>query len=326
VTTPYTTNASSNITYKNSEMSYNGANGIIFGLRRLDTILIQNNNAHHNCWNTVNDGNAKYTAGIRVWGGYGGSPISNNVIIELNNSHDQYGISNSRGMGIWIDEWGTGAVVRYNKTYDNAGNGIEVEHMEAAQVYYNLSYRNGTAKYARIGNGIQIFRSAASNEVYNNVCHSNYGAGINVSGFDTYTAIINNLIKNNVSINNTTQLIATLGGENTGGGSGNVYTYNCFGAQARNFIEWGRGTYKLTYSDWETAYGGTTHSVQSEPLFVSTSTPDFHLQPTSPAINSGIDVGLTQDYAGNPIYGTPDIGAYEYQPRQTEPKNFRIVP
>lgn len=57
------------------------------------------------------------------------------------------------------------------------------------------------------------------------------------------------------------------------------------------------------------------HSANSNPLFVSAS--DFHLLSGSPAIDSGTDVGLTSDYAGNPIYGLPDIGAYEYQPTET---------
>jgi hypothetical protein len=34
----------------------------------------------------------------------------------------------------------------------------------------------------------------------------------------------------------------------------------------------------------------------------------------SPAIDAGSGTGLTSDYFGNPIYGTPDIGAIEYQP------------
>jgi len=41
---------------------------------------------------------------------------------------------------------------------------------------------------------------------------------------------------------------------------------------------------------------------------------DYHLHPTSSAIDSGADVYLTSDFAGNPIYGTSDIGGYEYQP------------
>jgi LysM repeat protein len=57
--------------------------------------------------------------------------------------------------------------------------------------------------------------------------------------------------------------------------------------------------------------------MNSDPLFVSTATPDFHLQSTSLAINAGTNVGLTSDYEGNSIVGLPDIGAYEYQPPAT---------
>lgn len=41
---------------------------------------------------------------------------------------------------------------------------------------------------------------------------------------------------------------------------------------------------------------------------------DYSLQSTSPAIDAGTDVSLTTDFEGNPIYGLPDIGGYEFQP------------
>ena len=41
---------------------------------------------------------------------------------------------------------------------------------------------------------------------------------------------------------------------------------------------------------------------------------DYTLKYNSPAIDAGISTSLTIDFSGNPIYGTPDIGAYEYQP------------
>ena len=44
------------------------------------------------------------------------------------------------------------------------------------------------------------------------------------------------------------------------------------------------------------------------------SSANYNLSYNSELIDVGIDVGLTGDLAGNPIYGTPDIGAYEYQP------------
>ncbi len=43
----------------------------------------------------------------------------------------------------------------------------------------------------------------------------------------------------------------------------------------------------------------------------------LHKNSFSLNIDSGTDVGLTNDYDGNSIYGIPDIGAYEYQPPYT---------
>jgi hypothetical protein len=111
--------------------------------------------------------------------------------------------------------------------------------------------------------------------------------------------------------NTTVQFQAEYGCENDGTmGSGNVYTYNHFGAAAAGFIGWGHGVTKATYALFDTAYGSATSSLTSDPLFVNPTT-DFHLQPSSPAINAGVDVGLTGDYEGKPIRGVPDIGAYE---------------
>ena len=44
---------------------------------------------------------------------------------------------------------------------------------------------------------------------------------------------------------------------------------------------------------------------------------DYSLQPTSPAIDAGVATSSTIDFEGNKIYGTPDIGGYEYQPPHT---------
>jgi hypothetical protein len=55
-------------------------------------------------------------------------------------------------------------------------------------------------------------------------------------------------------------------------------------------------------------------NVVGDPLFVDAANGDFRLQSGSPAINNGINVGLTKDYVGMTVpQGTaPDIGAYEY--------------
>jgi hypothetical protein len=52
----------------------------------------------------------------------------------------------------------------------------------------------------------------------------------------------------------------------------------------------------------------TAANITGDPLLNS----DRTLQLNSPCINAGIDLGFTRDYAGNPIVGLPDIGAFEY--------------
>ena len=44
-------------------------------------------------------------------------------------------------------------------------------------------------------------------------------------------------------------------------------------------------------------------------MFASASTADFHLQPGSPAIGSGVNTGIAWDFDGNPRTGN-DLGAF----------------
>lgn len=68
----------------------------------------------------------------------------------------------------------------------------------------------------------------------------------------------------------------------------------------------------ITWAQWQ-ALGYDANGLIADPLFVNAGT-DFHLQAGSPAINAGVNVGLTTDYDGSvvPQGPAPDIGAYEY--------------
>jgi hypothetical protein len=56
--------------------------------------------------------------------------------------------------------------------------------------------------------------------------------------------------------------------------------------------------------------------VDVDPRFADPVNRDFHLAPESPAIGTGFDVGLTEDFESTQIVGRPDIGALEspYEP------------
>jgi len=55
--------------------------------------------------------------------------------------------------------------------------------------------------------------------------------------------------------------------------------------------------------------------VRGDPLFVDVYGGDYHLLDSSPAIDSGTDLGYAYDYEGNPVPtgGTPDMGIFEFQ-------------
>jgi hypothetical protein len=85
--------------------------------------------------------------------------------------------------------------------------------------------------------------------------------------------------------------------------------YNLYDIDVILFHISGVGDY-MTLATWQAAYPQDVHSVSGDPLFMSFT--DFHLQPGSPAINEGVNVGLTEDYDGEVVSDPPEIGAYEY--------------
>ena len=77
----------------------------------------------------------------------------------------------------------------------------------------------------------------------------------------------------------------------------------------------GSGSNNLIFAGTGSA-GGATATVMADPLLVAPATADFHLGSGSPAIDTGVDTGLTDDLDGNarPLGAAFDIGAYEKAP------------
>jgi len=286
----------------------NGNSGISFD-ENLNTITISNNVVYHNNW-----GPELWTAGIKLFS----AGDANDVLIEGNTVYGQYdGLASwpwSPGMGIWMDTLGTNVICRRNLVYDNAKVGIMAELGTGYEVSYNVVYGNGSYNVTTDERdaGILIYRMLSGTKIYNNTVYDNL-VGIAVRGDLVNGAAVtsNNLIKNNIVTGSTYwNISATFGGENSGArGTGNVYVNNALGVEKAGMVEWGSGTSKATYAAWESAYGATTSSVQTDPLFLSSS--DFRLQDASPAQGAGVNVSLTSDYAGTRVQGVPDIGAYE---------------
>ena len=317
-----------NVIVENSVFKYNGADGISITANS-DNFTIRKNTVHNNCiLETPGDAELDWTGGIRAIG----SSVEN-VIFEENEVHSNGKLNGKpavgparRGYGIWFDTVGPGGIMRRNNLHDNKEAGIRVEVTSDAKVYYNISYKNSM--------GVAVARKVHRNKIYNNVAYDNYICGIRVQGSTPAKPnnVTNNIVKNNIVTGNTIELDVRFGGENDGtAGYGNVYENNCFGLESQKFIMWANMSYIDTYDVWESAYGGNTHSIESEPHFTNAAGSDFSLQSSSPAIDAGVDVGLTHDFHNTAIspFKPVDIGAIEYHGTPADPvpppSDLRII-
>jgi len=77
----------------------------------------------------------------------------------------------------------------------------------------------------------------------------------------------------------------------------------------------------FAFSEYKGLLGWDAHSLVNDPLFVSGTLAepwDFRVQGASPAVDAGMDVGISEDFSDAPVPRgpAPDIGAYEYYPNR----------
>jgi hypothetical protein len=196
----------------------------------------------------------------------------------------------------------TNVTVKNSTLRNNDGTGWAGTHVNESGIYvdsyiaanmsniaiqYNLIYGNGLRGIYTLLNAagaVPVF--AYNNTIYNN--------GIGVVNTATLT-LKNNIVAQNASgeINTTTTITSDY----------NDFYHSAGGA----FMTYDSATH--TFAQWQ-AHSQDAAGISVDPLFVSTT--DFRLRAGSPAINAGVNVGLTSDYSGKSIIGLPDLGAYEY--------------
>ncbi len=171
-------------------------------------------------------------------------------------------------------------IIAYNLIYDNDCHGIFIKHntpypSEPLEIYNNVLYNNGDATYASIRS-----RTSSGSILKNNIIYAENQSFIEAGPFGDGTTELSNNLYYNPSVG--------------------IWVWD-----------------EVTYSDlgnYQLASTQDSASVFGEPEFNDLNSYDFHLQPTSPAIDAGTDVGLSHDYDSIPVpLGmAPDMGAFEY--------------
>jgi len=194
-------------------------------------------------------------------------------------------INGGRGIQIFGGNPHQNVIVHDNLIHDTDLDPIlySTKSDKGCEVYNNVLYNFG-------GSGIRLYSYDLECEVYHNTIFANNGRGILLQRY-TSAEIKNNLIY--VS------------------GSGIYYDQDeAPNPIASNNLWYGAGL----PPSWDSS------AINQDPLFVNPSGFDFHLQSSSPAVDTGVDVGMTYDHDGNlrPMDGDSDglagydVGAYEY--------------
>jgi len=186
------------------------------------------------------------------------------------------------------------------------------------RIIYNL-ITNSTSQYC-----IGIAQGSAASQqniiANNDIVGNNCDPIVISSSSSVYLTFKNNLLYNNsgsstyfTGIYNVAVPNATF-----------IADYNLYPSSAT----FGSSNTNKTWAQWQ-ALGCDTHGIVGNPLFTNGSgsyslTTDFTLQPDSPAIGAGTNVGLTTDFAGNPVPSVSDIGAYEFLVPITPPTGLHI--
>ena len=293
-----TANYNRNFVIDGSETSYNSRQGIITWCVKKATF--KNFWSHHNS-----------ATGLQV------ENYSSYITVQ-----DFLCEDNSRGdvfeTGLWIDD--SDSVTVRRGIMRNNQTGFRVSGSRNVLAYDLLIYSNqdGLASGMINTSGVNFYSNPSTDaypslymcnvKLYHSVIDGNSATtsqrgAITLQGEGSYT------IKNCIVSNDQSAYDIYIAGSCTLTSDYNLFyntrAVNIFYSPTTSWVA------PKTWSAYKTACGQDTHSINSNPLFISST--DYHLQSVSPAINAGLKVGLASDFVGYGITGLPDIGAYKFQ-------------
>jgi hypothetical protein len=201
-------------------------------------------------------------------------------------------------------------VIAYNTFYDNNGtfehgsspDGVPNNLMSNNRIYYNKIINCGSVIYI---NNRGKFKTKVTNvQLYNNVIVQNVTSrtgGLNLCSMATDTAGVGILVFRN-----------------------NIFQVSN-GAAVMRVDQWNSGQLTHTNNLYKLSNGSVTNltldpteiETTSAVIWTNTTNPNplnwnYNLTSTSPARGSGVNVGLTRDFAGNTVSGVPDMGILKY--------------
>ena len=250
------------------------------------------------------------------------------TITNINIDHNYFGDTNTN---IVNTKWETGIVSNnyFGSNYSGCGN--EVHGQQISLSGNNMSFYNNIFKNSTIGAFLVHLDANSNGAVYNNIfvqspAYATAAPGLIQADYSRTDCMKNWNVHNNSVIGAITTALGFLLVGNISDLSYKTIAYNNLfynngspkmnnAGYTANAIDHQYNAHYNSSGTYDSSEGGTAQVETGNP-FINSGAEDYHLISTSPSIDAGTSIGLTADFDGNPIYGTPDIGAYEYQPRK----------
>ena len=303
----------------------NRESGVLLDAGYSDNI-IQNSTA-------IRNGNGFYAASYTAYGS--NNNLFTRLLTEYNIHHVNDLVTDGHGIGIYNSDstivehctsngnfgnimfagnyGNNGIIIRYNLVENsqggNTGIGCGSESNRNIYIYYNLLLYNGIAGLD--GYGMSLMKAGGTGHVYvyNNSLITNTTSQRLLYIDNTIDSTI--YFKNNLLYQPSKDEFHQILYLDSFTGTKLNFDYNMYYKPNPEYFY--TGNYgNINFAPWQAYINADSHSTLQDPLFTNPSNDDYSLRSGSPAINAGTNVGLTQDYFGNPIIGKPDIGAIQH--------------
>jgi hypothetical protein len=232
-------------------------------------------------------------------------------------------VTNAAGCNIYVS-WTDHAKMHHNYIHDSRGAGICASYdSDYAEIYYNIIHDLEDYEGTHY-NGIDINLDSDDGMIYNNVVIDVAYVNITIENLswdnqsrssDGWT-IRNNIL--DARGNNPAEVPIAIYPDCTDITiSNNIYIPNDTFWGGGYVGRWYGEYMKFEYDEWQNASGDQDSMVVNpllDQIFVNDVNHDYHLTPSSPAIDNGYLIVQSIDFEGNPVPqgNAPDIGAYEY--------------
>ena len=278
--------------------------------------------------NNIISGNTVYNGG---WAGINISGGPENIISTVGASstvehNTVYGNCQVKDDCAGINAWrvGNGNIIRYNLVHDQHDTTKDGGILGTVGIRFDGAYcpdpNNCNSSAASTGNladynivyneyeGFQIY-NFSNIELANNTVYNSNHAGLMLMSNKSTVYIKNTILKNNIFNGAKDYLIYNTYTQQSNF-SNNIYYPD--GPTKFYWQDVGANGVSSNFSGW-LSHGQDSNSISSDPRFVASTTYNFQLQAGSPAIDKGVLLSLTPDYAGTQVPQglATDIGALE---------------